>query len=343
MIRKGDKIMKAMICEMCGSNDLIKQDGIYVCQHCGTKYTVEEAKKLISTVIIDKTEETKKLLILARRAREEHNSENAEKYYGMVLQADPDNWEAVFFQVYFRAMQCNIGNICNSARSVGNCIESFAALILKVDKSEQITAIKTIIPPCIEISELFASNAVNHYNKYMTVDGAFSQCVDSIVSIHLILGKVEIIIKNFTDDKNILMSFQKYYINYLTTYSKFFDKNFLSELITRLSNEIHQTDPSFNSPSVNTGGCYIATAIYGSYDCPEVWTLRRFRDNILSETWYGRLFIHMYYKISPVLVRQFGDTTWFKSIWKPALDKFVKLLNDNGICNTKYDDKNSNI
>ena len=27
--------------------------------------------------------------------------------------------------------------------------------------------------------------------------------------------------------------------------------------------------------------------IYGSYDCPEVWTLRRYRDKFLSETWYG--------------------------------------------------------
>ena len=25
----------------------------------------------------------------------------------------------------------------------------------------------------------------------------------------------------------------------------------------------------------NSGGCYVATAVYGSYDCPEVWTLRR--------------------------------------------------------------------
>ena len=39
--------------------------------------------------------------------------------------------------------------------------------------------------------------------------------------------------------------------------------------------------------------CYVATAVYGSYDCPEVWTLRRFRDNTLEETWYGRAFIRL--------------------------------------------------
>lgn len=46
--------------------------------------------------------------------------------------------------------------------------------------------------------------------------------------------------------------------------------------------------------STSSGGCYIATCVYGSYDCPQVWTLRRFRDYTLDETWYGRLFIRCY-------------------------------------------------
>ncbi|WP_405381537.1 TFIIB-type zinc finger domain-containing protein [Phascolarctobacterium sp.] len=52
--------MKAIVCELCGSNDIIKQDGLFVCQHCGTKYTTEEAKKLLGVVKIDKTEEINK-------------------------------------------------------------------------------------------------------------------------------------------------------------------------------------------------------------------------------------------------------------------------------------------
>lgn len=39
--------MQAIKCELCGSNQLIKNDGYYQCEHCGTKYTLEEAKKLI--------------------------------------------------------------------------------------------------------------------------------------------------------------------------------------------------------------------------------------------------------------------------------------------------------
>lgn len=39
--------MSVIKCEMCGSNRLIKIDGVYQCEFCGTKYTPEEAKKLI--------------------------------------------------------------------------------------------------------------------------------------------------------------------------------------------------------------------------------------------------------------------------------------------------------
>lgn len=69
------------------------------------------------------------------------------------------------------------------------------------------------------------------------------------------------------------------------------------------------------------GGCYIATAVYGSYDCPPVLTLRRYRDDTLAMTWYGRAFIRTYYTISPTLVKWFGETAWFKNLWKPLLDK----------------------
>lgn len=39
--------MSIIKCEMCGSNQLTKIDGLYQCQFCGTKYTPDEAKKLI--------------------------------------------------------------------------------------------------------------------------------------------------------------------------------------------------------------------------------------------------------------------------------------------------------
>lgn len=39
--------MQAIKCELCGSNEFTKVDGLFQCNHCHTKYTLEEAKKLI--------------------------------------------------------------------------------------------------------------------------------------------------------------------------------------------------------------------------------------------------------------------------------------------------------
>ncbi len=86
-------------------------------------------------------------------------------------------------------------------------------------------------------------------------------------------------------------------------------------------------------------GCYIATAIYKSYDCPEVWTLRRFRDNILLENIIGKLFVKIYYFLSPTIVKYFGRTRIFNMLFKTTLDKFVAYLNNNGFKNTQYKDK----
>ena len=39
--------MSTVRCELCGSNDIVKQGDYYVCQHCGLKYTLEDAEKMI--------------------------------------------------------------------------------------------------------------------------------------------------------------------------------------------------------------------------------------------------------------------------------------------------------
>ena len=84
--------------------------------------------------------------------------------------------------------------------------------------------------------------------------------------------------------------------------------------------------------------CYIATCVYGSYDCPEVWTLRRFRDNELSASWFGKVFIQIYYVVSPIVVELFGNRKWFGSFWKPVLNKFVCKLQQSGIDSSPYSD-----
>ena len=332
------KAMKAIVCELCGSNDIVKQGDYFVCQHCGTKYTMEEAKKLIGTVKIDKSDETKKLLLLARRAKEENNSENAAKYYDMVLRDDPENWEASFNQVYFQAMKCTISEIPTAALNLANNVSTSARLICDHIGNEDQDAILTemFIQIC-DITKILVSAATNHYTQFSQVDGAKQELNNRVTSIFCVLLKFEEeLVGLFDQKKDIILAVRKAEINYLCHNSDCFNKKYLKNKYKNLKKQIHAEDPSYKIPK---NGCYIATAIYGSYDCPQVWTLRRFRDYTLAKTWYGRAFIRIYYTISPILVKWFGSTEWFKNWWKPSLDRMVERLNRQGITDTPYTDR----
>lgn len=46
---------------------------------------------------------------------------------------------------------------------------------------------------------------------------------------------------------------------------------------------------------IKEGDCFVATAVYGSRDAPQVRTLREFRDNVLMQSPAGRTFVDFYY------------------------------------------------
>ena len=102
--------MQAIRCELCGSQDIVKEDGLFVCRNCKTKYSPEEAKKLVGTVKIDNSETVDNLFILARRAFQTKNFADAEKYYSMVLPETPNNVEACFFREISRAMAVGVSD-----------------------------------------------------------------------------------------------------------------------------------------------------------------------------------------------------------------------------------------
>jgi hypothetical protein len=101
----------------------------------------------------------------------------------------------------------------------------------------------------------------------------------------------------------------------------------------------HPSATTQHQDNSNQGGCYVATCVYGSYDCPQVWTLRRYRDRTLASTWYGNAFIKLYYATSPTLVRLFGAKTWFCSFFKRILDPFVSKLQAKGFDSSPYNDQ----
>lgn len=76
----------------------------------------------------------------------------------------------------------------------------------------------------------------------------------------------------------------------------------------------------------NPGHCYIATMVYGNYEHPSVIILRQYRDEVLSKTIFGVIFIKLYYKISPNIVELLKDNKKINNYIKKVLNLFVKRL-----------------
>lgn len=313
--------MKAIVCEMCGSNDVVKQDGNYVCQHCGTKYSVEEAKKLMiegtveiqGTVKVDNTSFVQKSLANARRAKQKEDWEETEKYYNMVEQYEPNNIEAIFYSAYGKVRRA----------------------LTVADFNAQQTSIKILDKSISIIDDNFELTTFDD-NRVI-----IEHMVEDVIG----LNSVSMVAATAIDNPN----------QYINEHQNRSDIKKLRSTMTESLNNILSKIPSNDQEKRETiqnsiaklkepvaeksGGCYVATAVYGSYDCPQVWTLRRFRDDKLAKNWYGRAFIYTYYAISPRLVKWLGEATWFKNLWRPTLDKMVMALKEMGLEDTPYQDK----
>lgn len=140
--------MKKLVCEMCGSSDLIKEDGVFVCQSCGCKYSVEEAKKMMidgtvevqGVVEVDNSKNIERYLQNARRAKQKEDWEETEKYYNLVEQYDPKNIEAIFYSAYGRAKNSLIDGDIYKRQQVFKILSNCVSVLddnYQVDKSDE--------------------------------------------------------------------------------------------------------------------------------------------------------------------------------------------------------------
>lgn len=380
--------MKQLTCEMCGSVDLVKQDGLYICQSCKTKYTVEEAKKMMiegpvevhGTVRIDNTGELEKLYQAARNAREASDATTAIMHYENISSKDPNSWEALFYLTVLKTENIKNGEIGSSALKVANSLDRVIQLISEnVDDDEKKqSALEEVYKKSEEVgvmlflsSEAFCKSLKkgNGMMALTGIGGLITSATSSsnanhehqircsyVANISSTFG--DSVEKYFDMDNGMYRKFAidgwKGYLSTNDLYKAEHKTNlFVDDFLKKYVDKIKKYIPNYEytgygnmftasskpgEPSKSSGGCYVATCVYGSYDCPEVWTLRRFRDYTLSATWYGRAFIKVYYAISPKLVKAFGNCKWFKNMWRGKLDKMVMNLRKKGFEDTPYND-----
>ena len=262
------------------------------------------------TVQIDNSAFVEKYLANARRARTKGDWAEVEKYYNLVEQNAPENIEAIFYSAYGKLRTTLLDDFSakwdNDIEVVKKSISVLDDYFDMEHEPEQRQVIIDAMHDILILTDVRENHIIVGKANTNWGDVAKTGVKNRIVQLYPQM--------NETID-HIILKYKERGIDY----------TYLNEIKDKID----------RAPQ----GCYVATCVYGSYDCPQVWTLRRFRDYALAETWYGRAFIHAYYAISPTLVRWFGHTKWFKTLWRSKLNHMVKLLNEQGFENTPYNDK----
>lgn len=167
--------MKRLTCEMCGSTDLIKQDGVFVCQVCGCKYSIEEARKMMvegtvevaGTVKVDNTGLIDSYLQMAENALDAGNNAEAENYANKIIEIDPKAWRAWFIKGKASGWQTT-GRNNRYPESIVNWINSyqFAPEEEKADLAEKIKS------EAMNISTALLQMECNSFVNYRSDDNA---------------------------------------------------------------------------------------------------------------------------------------------------------------------------
>jgi len=79
------------------------------------------------------------------------------------------------------------------------------------------------------------------------------------------------------------------------------------------------------------GGCFIATAAYGTPTAEQIDVLREFRDTVLLESTAGSLFVALYYQLSPPVADFISESSFLRTLVRELLaDPIVWVVESTG-------------
>ena len=147
-------------------------------------------------------ENQNKYLLLARRAREEDNAEDAKKYYDMVRTEEPDNAEAKFFYSYYRLYSGTNGEAVDNFLSMCKGVDNTLKLIVSSDDTieEKKSLIKTIFDCIMDLYDDIYLKAAGD-GRTNEVRSIHTKTITTIIETHT---------NNYGEDEHILEVTYKY-------------------------------------------------------------------------------------------------------------------------------------
>ena len=175
-----------------------------MCQNCGSKYSLEEARKLIidCPVKIDQTDRLGNLYQIAQREMAAKNYASAGQHYDMILIDDPNSIEAHYYSLYCKVMNCKIMDIPASALMLANNqYETIKMIKDAVDhEDEQMIWLDRIIESNISAAFCFVENAQANYRGL----GQSSELTKCTLAAKDILYQCGDVIDQIFDEKTAL-------------------------------------------------------------------------------------------------------------------------------------------
>lgn len=141
-------------------------------------------------------------LKLARRAKDDNDSEGASKYYELVLLEDPDNWEANFYSAYFKAVRTAIKDIDSNAIMLSKKISTCFKLMKESvsDKKELKLSARQTFDDVLNLAKMYKKAVLDFRYKHSDIRGTISYREET-TNLFIALG--DVVSQTFFEDPEI--------------------------------------------------------------------------------------------------------------------------------------------
>jgi hypothetical protein len=337
---------------MCGGTDVIKQDGVFVCQSCGVKYSPEEAKKMLVEVtgeVSVKGAATDESLVEYGYGLIEVDIAKAKESFDKALEINPQNYKA--WLGYVRIWIRGTANFeffpskqygpHEQYQRYSNDYEIYCG---NYDDCFIPTALLGFYIICTYkwINEqwaywIYTDNSDTRKNNVYSdmFPGTYPNSSLGVLSTSFVENALLMAIKWAPEEKKAeLNEVKRIYMDD----AKIWADKFIAE--------IEEENKRIETTSKKQSGCFITTAVCVMQnkpdDCYELTAFRTFRDNWLAQMPEGQTAIQEYYDVAPRIVERINKhknkREIYDGIYKKYLLPCLSLIEagDNQACFEKY-------
>ena len=316
--------MKKLTCELCGSSEFTKNsEGFFVCDFCRTKYTPEQAKKMVveGSVTLDRSSEATRLIVLAEESLKHQNPSEAYDYASRALEINPESGPAWLCKGRASGWSSTIQNFR---------IEEVIGAFFNAEKFTPEESRQALREECAlemnRVASAVYTLSRNHAIEFATVDGVWVEHISRCSAIFELWDESYA----WNEEDRIPLDNKIQACTELITGIRYTDYDgtggvrrlseqysvYVQELIDSAAEKLKKFDPEFSAPKpqAQAAGCFVITATMGNELAYPVVVLRQLRDQVLLESPLGRSFVRWYYLNGPKLAAKISPSVALRAL-----------------------------